>query len=829
MSDDNQLPRLLLRRSTVSSVLGATPYAIELTEDEQITGVNVWDDGGLVGLQVVYEDANGAATSSAAILRPGLADSTPPTASIDFDGELLIGISGTRADRQAGGHVTSLNFITTARTIAAIPGASGSTFAIDLASIGLGALSVGFFGETGAKGLSIGLSALIRGPFAIGNPTTLWVDRNTGIGDPAEETQAAPTGTATVGVKRPNATWAAPEVFRVVQSGEELRVVHEDGDDETFTYVGLKRTPDEAPTRMLYRSDRDQRLIEVEPPVGTGELQVFLDSTREIKPKPPVGNNSPDALTWGATFNLPERTGFDDYLFCGHDIFKTNPINLQHSTGLSSNSPTATSAKRQRIFKYPDDDSKDYHTATVESAIRVAPNGSTFVPRQLGEEPKVTHSVASEREYRDAWTQSVGAKAGAAFQGGPNASFSANEEFRGAVTNGVSGTFGTTVSVATQMTHVHVLDKALAKLDPTFVGRVGEILAALEKNQPPGISNFLTAFGTHFANAVTFGGLYFMERRFTKAGILRKLEAGISVEAEASVGFGPFTAGASAKETEDHSASVKRNSDEETDVVRTVGGELSVPGGFHLAGKPVPIMMDLRPITDLLNPVMFPIADRSLLSRLRDEIALTIFQEADRSERFNSESKLPASIFEIEIFDVLALHAHLSVLDRLEISISTTGPATPIANSHPTGPSVVVNGPLKNTITPLGLGTLEDLVVQTKDRFYISQSRVTSEGRLFVALPESKMDLRLTVRGKWIRPEDHDIVNLLLLNEESTGTLPDGDINSGAATLRYEQFAAEDNFATFRVARARGDIQVRIGYRRVGLPIAQASANSAGR
>lgn len=823
------LPQILLRRSVPSNRISAIPYNLELTEEDTVTGVNIWADNGLVGIQVIFDDADGISRTTLPILRPGLSPTTAPTATIDFKRESFIGISGTKADRQDGGHVSSLSFRTTKRTIPAIAGASGSTFAIDLDSIGVGALLIGFFGEVSGAGLTIGLSALIRGPFPIGEPATLWVDRNTGIGDPAEDLGGELTGISSGNLKKPNPTWATTEVFRVIQDGETLRLVHEEGKDEIFRYVGIKRTLDSAPIRMLYRSDQDQRLIEVEPPIGKGTLQIFLDSVREIKPMPPYPDRSKnkDALTWDGTFNLPERTGFDDYLYCGHDIFKINPVNLQHSTGKGSDDrQNPTAAKRQFVFKYPDGDSFDYHTTTFESGVRVAPNGSFFVPRQLSEEQMVTHEVTTEREYHHTWSQSVGVKLGFNFGGeGPNGSFSENEEFRNAVTSAVSDSFGLTVSTARALTHVHVLDKARIRLDPIFVSRVEELLNAISQDETPGITRFLDAFGTHFANAITFGGQYFMERRFTKTGMMKKLEAGVSVGVDASIGFGPFTAGINANEKDDVSNSVKRNTEDEKVIVRTVGGELSVPNGFHLAGKPVPIMMDLRPLTDLLNPIFFPDTDRNLLAQLRDQIFVTVFEKSNKSDIFSSASRLPATVFEIKISDVVGLQEHLSVLDRLEINVSTTGPATNIARTHPAGPTVAINGPLRNVTGPDGLGTLEDLVVNVGDRFYISPSRLREDGKVLIALPESKLDLRLTVRGKWINPGDHNIEGHLLLTVDSISLVKDGDVNEGSASLRYSQFTKEENFAQFRVPRAKGNIIVRMSYRNQGLPLTQSNSN----
>ncbi len=820
MGLQDRLPLLVRRQSAPSSVLtGAAPYSLDIGEDDLLTGVNIWSDGGLVGLQILFEDTDGAAQKSAPVTRPGLTLTTEPTAAVVLQaGERLTGVTGTRADRQAGGHVTSLTLRTTTREIPVIPGASGSTFAIDFASVGVGAVAAGFFGEASATGLSIGLSAFIRGPFSIGQPKTLWVNRDAGLNPPVEDKTAELTGTTTLGAGDknlgiPNGTWLATEISRVVQEGETLRVVREDRDDEVFRFVGLKPAPAAAPLRMLYRSEANQRMIEVELPIGRGTLQV-VDDKSVTRPKPPLGGSTADRQTWGGTFTLPERTTFDDYLFRGHDIFRTNPQNMQKTDGL-----------KQFVFKYPDDDSKDFHTHSTDSGIKVAANGSFFVPKVEAGEYKVTYAASTETEYQESWTQSAGGKVGV----GKESSFSANAEFRQSVTNGVSNAAGSTVSIARQFSYVHVLDKALVTLDPTFVSRVRELLDEMAQGETPRVAGFLEAFGTHYANAVTFGGMYFQERHFKKAGMLKKLEAGISVEVEASSGFGPFSASVNAKESNDRSDSVKRDNEDETDLVRAIGGELSTGGGFHLGGKSVPILMDLRPLPDILNPVYFPDSegvDRAALAQLRELLFVTILEQAESLPKFGNTSRLPGTVFEIQIFDVLALQGNLTELSHLEINLSTTGRATAIANSHPSGPAALVNGPLRNTLVD-GVGTLEDLRLQTKDRFYIATgARVSVAGQVRETLPESKFNLTLTVRGKWRNPQDRDIENLLLTPVGVSFDAEDGDPNSGPSSLRYSDFTTEMSFARFRVPRSGGEIIVRIGFRNAGLPLAFTAAGA---
>ena len=92
---------------------------------------------------------------------------------------------------------------------------------------------------------------------------------------------------------------------------------------------------------------------------------------------------------------------------------------------------------------------------------------------------------------------------------------------------------------------------------------------------------------------------------YSKSSITRKLSVGESLSVDASVDIeGILEAGISAKESVDASFTKKTKHDEEHTSFTTIGGEGS-GGSFHLGDKVVPILLDLRPLTDLLNPVLF--------------------------------------------------------------------------------------------------------------------------------------------------------------------------------------------------------------------------------
>ncbi|MEO0411127.1 MAG: MAC/perforin domain-containing protein [Pseudomonadota bacterium] len=155
-----------------------------------------------------------------------------------------------------------------------------------------------------------------------------------------------------------------------------------------------------------------------------------------------------------------------------------------------------------------------------------------------------------------------------------------------------------------------VLNYAYSTLSDRFVDMLSDAAAALKKN--PGRSNaylksILSTFGTHYPYAVTYGATAKMTQSFSEESYIEEFGSSNSTSVEVVAELyglgGSLHGGVMSGRKTGTSGSI--GSEGATFVA--VGGNGSWDqNGYSAGGTPYPILLDLRPIYELLNPINFP-------------------------------------------------------------------------------------------------------------------------------------------------------------------------------------------------------------------------------
>lgn len=197
-----------------------------------------------------------------------------------------------------------------------------------------------------------------------------------------------------------------------------------------------------------------------------------------------------------------------------------------------------------------------------------------------------------------------------------------------------------TTSCATLRAYALVLDKSQARLDPRFVAAIKALRGAPDR----AYRDFVEDYGTHYAAAVTYGGLLQHEYEVKKTDVTRSIADSVSMEMALTVGVSDQgmlgsnanKASAGFKSGRSRESEQKwRNSLSNAKKVTTIIGSrtLSADGsGSFTVDDPQPIFFDLRPQTELLSPAYF--ADAYVWEEIRPMLARVVEQYL--GERLNS-------------------------------------------------------------------------------------------------------------------------------------------------------------------------------------------------
>ncbi|MEM7689556.1 MAG: MAC/perforin domain-containing protein [Pseudomonadota bacterium] len=145
-----------------------------------------------------------------------------------------------------------------------------------------------------------------------------------------------------------------------------------------------------------------------------------------------------------------------------------------------------------------------------------------------------------------------------------------------------------------------VLDRPFAKLSDDFIDAVD---FAYRKGRYDGL---IDKFGTHYPYAVTYGSQARMWASFDRETMQKWQSDSQNFNVKAGLAIGGFEIGASGSRFTEEARNSEELEESSEAGFDAVGGTGSFDQSGFSTGTPVPILADLRPISDLLNPLYFP-------------------------------------------------------------------------------------------------------------------------------------------------------------------------------------------------------------------------------
>jgi hypothetical protein len=175
-----------------------------------------------------------------------------------------------------------------------------------------------------------------------------------------------------------------------------------------------------------------------------------------------------------------------------------------------------------------------------------------------------------------------------------------------------------------------MLDKQNVALTPEFISDVN----ALVRSRQPDYAFFLERWGTHYVHAATFGQTGQLLTTFTSSQVSQMHSSGVDVSTAVSVGVSFDGMGASAGVDVDDA---KAQSEKMHSLMGGEVGEWTCTGGSTCdgkqssAGNAPPVLLDLRPISDLVGPPFFRNVAPAQLFETRKALAEHVAEYAFRA------------------------------------------------------------------------------------------------------------------------------------------------------------------------------------------------------
>jgi hypothetical protein len=574
-------------------------------------------------LQVLAVDQAGASANSPVF---GKASTTNPTTEIALDAsDILIGITG-----KFGQYIDNIVLHTNNDDPSAPPkrlGHDGGPIAYSMleANLPIGADIVGIYGSVSNDNISsIGLVCQVPGPPA---PLLLdqhlkWLD-STAKKYPVPDDSVGPAGDSVGTDVPPQGNYLAPVLYRVELVGKTLNIWSESGLFHTLQFQHVTSAIITDDTVYLYHDEQGHDVRVKMPGSTLGYIEV--NDKLKLESANQYSERDSTEPTFGHVFSTNTESAFDQAPFLGWDVTLINPQHLQDTPPLCHN-----------VFTYPDDNSRAYHKSEWGNQKEV-PNGVMYVSKIRSDELSRTNFASTERDFQSSWKTSFGAKLGM----GDVTIFKANTEFRNSLSKSMSTAASSTVSVFTLYSHALFVDLPRVTLDPAFAADVNALADATTLAP---YTMFINTYGTHFAFAVTYGARAYMEMFFSKQATLDALSKGTTVEEEVGGVFDGLTGSANVSMAHDTSITLKNEIQKQTSHFTTEGGVASTGGHLSVTEQTaVPILLDLRPLTTLLNPVFF--TDPRIFTAVRPKLEKAMIDwGAGRGSDFGTETNLPPTL-----------------------------------------------------------------------------------------------------------------------------------------------------------------------------------------
>jgi len=438
-------------------------------------------------------------------------------------------------------------------------------------------------------------------------------------------------------------TYATPMHIYVRPSPDrkdELRVNRVDHAGEPAIYsskdgVTLERLLQERGLRKVYTASRStpidglaqQMTIDV---TQTGYLRLRIGATTFLRPAPgtvaKVSGSDPFMIGYTMENLRASRAGYD--------VTSQNPDRLFQNS-------------MAEVFDFATD------RGAVIDQRRVIPLGLTLIKEETQGTVFYTTSVSSERDFQRMSKSSFGnstrigvsAEAGTRAKdgGGPAASVSGDVGGGWGGDNAKSqfSALKTSGSVAEETGYMRFKKLALV-VDPPYARLTDRFIDAVADARRHGDFNeLIRKFGTHYPHAITYGAAGRLSQRISAKAMQKHRETTSSSSSNENVSFLVGNTSAYRASQNQTGASIKESNEFGERIFDAVGGNGSWDqNGFSAGDAHYPILADLRPLSDLLNPINFP-EQPEIYVGLRRRFALAIEQYIIAKASLSEASLIP--------------------------------------------------------------------------------------------------------------------------------------------------------------------------------------------
>jgi hypothetical protein len=261
------------------------------------------------------------------------------------------------------------------------------------------------------------------------------------------------------------------------------------------------------------------------------------------------------------------------------------------STGLSGQTRPGEGINGVLVFDYPAADSGNWIRQQGEMGQTPIPLGLRLNTQNTGFEATKTTMVSSTAERASSWSSSLGLSGG----------------ITGLLTVSAKGTYKEKLeeqqksehrfAQARKLTVSHdlVLDVPNLELDPALLAQIQLLAASAVQSKSPEWGQFIATYGTHYCHGMTQGTLRLSETEFSLAAEASAYENEVDIETEVKGDIEGVDLGTSASMSQSWSQKNVHEVSEEDITVFEVGEQ-----------GPMPVFLDLRPLTELFSPIFFP-------------------------------------------------------------------------------------------------------------------------------------------------------------------------------------------------------------------------------
>ena len=308
---------------------------------------------------------------------------------------------------------------------------------------------------------------------------------------------------------------------------------------------------------------------------------------------PPSGSTFSDTFAGATEF---AQTAFPFYGFNPLKMLFYSEDNAYELPGTPAQSVAYTDRPGQTfiaplIFDFPAADSRNYVRSPDLTRQPNLPIGRRWLPVETSAETRHTQVLSSVADRLDSWSTTFGMSAGVPGMFSLGGEFSYHDK----IETQKEKQCRYVVSRAVSVRGVNIIHVPSVALRSDFVKWLGDCTTAVLAGKDPDWKSFVRHYGSHYLHAMTYGSLKYGETRMSLDGELKAETAGFDVSATAEATIEDVNLKSEAKYAQEWSNKLQTKVEVEDVDCYDIGG----PGSDSVG-----IIYDLRPITELLSPVL---------------------------------------------------------------------------------------------------------------------------------------------------------------------------------------------------------------------------------